>query len=150
MTHWRISPLRACEISQYLALLQRFREEEGLPRTSLGVSQIANNVFSRNRRVAIHVARIRADIIGFVSFRKFYEPSAGVSGIHLCDIYVDPAYRRRGVSRQLFQSCKRAGLLTKVTFIWWVTNICNTRAMNLALAVGATSSTVNSVLLKIP
>lgn len=150
MSLWKISPLKEREVSDYLALLSRFRAEESLPKSLANAQSVKQDVLTTRRRVAIHIARDPGGPIGFVSFQNFFEPSAGVLGFHLCDVYVIEAYRSRGIGKELVMSCRRAALLSSRRFIWWAARKDNLKAIRLSRAVGANISLVNSVSLMIP
>jgi GNAT superfamily N-acetyltransferase len=131
-------------------MLADFRAQEGLPRTALTPERVQQDVFAVRRRVAIHVARSGTALLGFITFKSFYDPGSGVDGMHLCDLYVRDDQRRRGIGLDLFHSCKAVSLRTGKAFVWWVTRLDNDPMLSLASRVGAAHAPVHSVVLLAP
>ena len=149
MKDWHVSPLKHCEIEIYLAMLNQFRADEGLPHTLVNASHLRQSVFTTKRRLAIHVARNKTCIAGFISFKKFYEPGSGLDGFHLCDLFVKDQYRRSGIGKDLLASCKRVATATEKSFIWWVTQTDNEIALSLFKKMGVQYSMIYSFVLNI-
>lgn len=145
----KISPINQAGIGDYLALLNEFRTEQKLPRSVMTESLLREQVMARHRRFAIHLAQINGSKIGFVSFQSFYEPSSGVLGLHLCDLFVKVEHRRCGIGQRLFYSCKKVALKTNKSFVWWVTRTDNFAMNTLSQEVGASYASVNSVFLRL-
>lgn len=125
-----IGPLRPFEIAKFLELLSEFRNTQNLPATLVDSRKAFDATFSKRRKLAVHAARVNGDLIGFVTFRTFYEPSAGVQGIHLCDLFVKLGHRRDGIGRRLLESVQRACVRNKGQFVWWMTSVTNSDAVS--------------------
>lgn len=145
---YRASPLRASDVKESLILLSDFRKEERLPMSAFNEGSLSNAVFRKHRKLAVHVVRDGAKLLGIVTFQRFYEASANVEGIHLCDMFVVKSHRRLGIGHILFDSCVRAARLARRKFVWWMSNSNNLGAMALWRDVGAEGSLAHSFVVR--
>ncbi|HEX8663913.1 MAG TPA: GNAT family N-acetyltransferase [Beijerinckiaceae bacterium] len=110
-------------------MIVALRVEQEMPAPPLTRERLLRDAFPPRRRVSVVVADAEGQIAGYAMFQKFYEPVAGLEGIHLADIYVRPALRRRGLARALIQEVKRAARMRDAKFLWWVTAASNAAAI---------------------
>jgi ribosomal protein S18 acetylase RimI-like enzyme len=77
---------------------------EGAPRPpELSLEILANDVFTRHPKLRIVVAvdELASRLLGCLSYFDNYSTWTGRSGIHICDLWVEPEARRRGIGTVL-------------------------------------------------
>lgn len=67
--------------------------------------------------------------VGYAKFTTSYEPAYAARGLYLIDLFVEQAYRRKGVARGFIERIKDEARADGRTFIWWVAQEWNTEAL---------------------
>ncbi|NKB20467.1 MAG: GNAT family N-acetyltransferase [Alphaproteobacteria bacterium] len=65
------------------------------------------------------VAEIDSRIVGYALYFSGYDTDRATRGVYLSDLYVDQAWRRRGVGRALMQGTARACKNLKGEWMFW-------------------------------
>lgn len=89
----------------------------------LTAERIAADAFGSEPEVSILVADADEDdrLAGYALYTSAYEPAFAARGLYLADLYVRPAYRRKGIATALISAVARAARREGRTFVWWVT-----------------------------
>lgn len=74
---------------------------------------------------------------GYALLYAAYETAHAQRGLYLCDLYVDPRARRRGVGRALVAAVARIASDRGLTFVWWAAKAWNAEAQRFYRALGA-------------
>lgn len=83
------------------------------------------------------IAEIGGDPVGFAVYYHSYSTWKGRKGIYLDDIFVWPAFRRRGVGRALFQRVAQVAVAEGCGRLEWAVLDWNTPAMEFYADFGA-------------
>lgn len=87
--------------------------------------------FDAEKQMKSNVAIHENKIIGLVHFREFLRPIKAASAIFMDDLYVETAYRGKGVARSLIQSVNDYALAKQISLVRWATAHDNHEAMQL-------------------
>jgi GNAT superfamily N-acetyltransferase len=75
--------------------------------------------FGADRAFDTLIAEWDGVVVGYALFQPAYSTEEGVRGTYLCDLYVDPAQRRRGVAMALMAAVAQAGARAGGRFLTW-------------------------------
>ena len=64
--------------------------------------------FGANPAFGVLVAELNENVVGYALFFSGYDSDRATRGVYLSDLYVDTAWRRRGVGRALMKATARA------------------------------------------
>lgn len=117
-----IRPARPEDVPAILGLIRELAEyEKLLDRVVADEDAIHASLFGANPRVFCDVAEVDGAVIGQAIWFYNYSTFAGRHGIFLEDLYVQPAYRGKGIGKaflvRLAQRCVNEGL---ARFEWMV------------------------------
>ena len=83
------------------------------------------------------LAEWQGEAIGYTLFHDSYETAFAARGIYLCDIYVRPSARRRGIGRALFAAVAKEARRRGRGFVWCASKTWNADAHAFYRALGA-------------
>ena len=120
------------------ALIQELAEYEGeADHLRTTESDIVRDGFGANAKFRTLIAEWGSQAAGFAVFFPCYSTWRG-SGMYLEDLYVRPAFRRRGIGSALLAQVARAAQEERGTFVRWAVLGWNEPALNLYASLGAT------------
>src|SRR4030081_107851 len=132
--------IRAATIAD-AALLRRliweladFEKEPDQVRTT--EADIARDGFGANPQFRARIAEWEGQPAGYALFFSYYSTWRG-AGLYLEDLFVRPAFRKRGIGKALFASIARAAEQENRLFIRWEVLNWNQSAIEMYKALGA-------------
>jgi GNAT superfamily N-acetyltransferase len=135
----RAEPGDEAELTAMVHELAEF--EHAAEQCLLTESGLRTALFGESPTVNGHVAEVdghvAAGALWFLSFSTW----DGVAGIHLEDLYVRPAFRRRGLARQMLATLARECVTNGYSRLSWVVLDWNTDAIALYDSVGGRPQT---------
>jgi GNAT superfamily N-acetyltransferase len=93
--------------------------------------------FGANPRFRLLVAEADEALVGVALFFVIYSTWMSVNTLYLEDLYVDAAWRRRGVARALMQALAREARETGCRRVQWLVQRSNEAAIRFYTALGA-------------
>jgi ribosomal protein S18 acetylase RimI-like enzyme len=66
--------------------------------------------------------------VGYCLYEGIYDPISHADGFYLCDIFIEPSFRRHGFGKLLIDALKRIATDRGKSFIWWVSASENAQA----------------------
>jgi len=110
-----IRPAERSDAALILGFVRKLAEYERLlHEVEAGEADIVRDLFGENPRVFCDIARWDAAPAGFALWFHSYSTFRGRHGLYLEDLFVEPAYRGRGVGKALLirlaQRCRAEGL----------------------------------------
>ena len=124
------------------ALLWEFAEFEKLThKFHLTPEVISRDLIGERRRVQCDVAEWDGALIGVMVWYRMYGTFSASSALFLEDLYVRPAFRRRGIGNALLQQLVRYAREENANSIGWFVLDWNTPAMDFYDRIGARAET---------
>jgi GNAT superfamily N-acetyltransferase len=100
-------------------------------------SQIRTAVFGDQPTLHAHIAEVEGQAAAAAMWFRNFSTWDGVAGIYLEDLYVRPAFRRRGLARALLAELARECVSSGYTRLSWAVLNWNVDAIALYDSVGA-------------
>jgi GNAT superfamily N-acetyltransferase len=94
-------------------------------------------LFGEPRYAEVLIAEVPEGVAGFALFFHNFSTFLGRPGVYLEDLYVRPAYRRRGIGRALFQRLAQVAVRRHCGRLEWAVLDWNTPAWEFYHALGA-------------
>jgi GNAT superfamily N-acetyltransferase len=138
--NFAVRPATRADIPDVVKMITALRAEQGSPAPRLERRRLARDVFSPPEKIVIVVAEAEGRTAGYAMFQKFYEPVAGLEGLHLADIYVRPEFRRAGIATELMERVRAEALGRHLHFVWWVADAASASASAFYARLGARSA----------
>jgi len=119
------------------ALIQELAEYDGeADHVRTTEADIARDGFGTNAKFRTIIAEWGSQAVGFAVFFHYYSTWRG-PGIYLEDLYVRPAFRRRGIGTALLAQVAHTAREESCTFVRWAVLDWNEPALNLYASLGA-------------
>jgi len=99
-------------------------------------SQLRTALFGQHPTVTAHVAEVEGVIAAGALWFPDFSTWDGEAGIYLEDLFVRPAFRRRGLARALLSELARECVAAGYTRLTWAVLDWNTDAIALYRSVG--------------
>jgi GNAT superfamily N-acetyltransferase len=120
------------------SLLWEFAEFEKLThRFQITREIISRDFIGEKRRVQCDVAEWDGAIAGMMIWYRIYGTFEGVPGLFLEDVFVRPAFRRRGIGKAFLRQLVRYAIEENANRIDWCVLDWNTPAMDFYDGIGA-------------
>ena len=130
----RVEPGDETELTAMIHELAEF--ERARDQCSVTESQLRKALFGAQPTVQGHIAEVDGEVAaGALWFRNF-STWDGVAGIYLEDLYVRPAFRRRGLARAMLSTLARECISSGYTRLSWAVLNWNVDAIALYDAIG--------------
>ena len=113
-----------------------FRAALGEPTDCLNEAAVLRDGFGERPEFEIILAEIEGQPVGYALYFDSYEPTYAARGLYLADLYVDQAFRRRGVGRSLISAVAAESRRRGRVFVWWVRLMANTAAQDFYASLG--------------
>ena len=130
------------------AILARFsaalNAADGNPTDLFTAEWAASICFGSNAKLAALIAEWDGAPAGFALFHDAINTGFAQSGVYLNDLYVDPAYRRRGLGRALIGCVAAVTRSCGRSFVWWTVKPANAEGLAFYRALGAVAEPVVS------
>jgi GNAT superfamily N-acetyltransferase len=128
----------AADVPQILAFIRALGEYEHLEREVVATeSALRATLFGERRYAEVVIAESEERAAGFALFFHNYSTFLARPGIYLEDLFVDPAFRQRGVGRALLQHLARLALQRGCGRLEWSALDWNRLAIDFYLQLGA-------------
>ena len=126
--------IRAIEQNDFADWKVLYRKYLAFYKTELTDSQLETlwyRFFDTEKQMQSNVALHENKIIGLVHFREFFRPIKAATAIFMDDLYVETAYRGKGVAPSLIKSVNDYALTKQISLVRWATAHDNHEAMQL-------------------
>jgi len=130
----RATPGDAAELTAMIHELAAF--ENAAEVCTITEGQLHTALFGDHPAVQAHVAEVDGDIAAGALWFLNFSTWDGEAGIYLEDLFVRPAFRRRGLARALLAALARECVAAGYTRLTWAVLDWNTDAIGLYQAVG--------------
>jgi GNAT superfamily N-acetyltransferase len=132
-----IRPVRPGDETELTAMIHELAEfEHAADECTVTESQLRTALFSQSPTVQGHLVEVDGEAAaGALWFRNF-STWDGVAGIYLEDLFVRPAFRRRGLARKILAALARECVDNGYTRLTWAVLDWNVNAIALYDAVG--------------
>ena len=132
-----IRPARPTDVAEIVAMIRELAEfERALDQCTVTEAQLHAALFGPEPVASGFVVEIDGAVAGTAVWFVNFSTWDGVGGIHLEDLYVRPAFRRRGLARALLAELARVCVTRGYTRLSWAVLKWNVDAIALYDAVG--------------
>jgi GNAT superfamily N-acetyltransferase len=133
-----IVPLAPADVPQLLELVRELARFEKLEHEVEATAESLMQAFFGPQPVAGALfARCDSEVAGYAIYFFTFSSFVGRAGIWLEDVYVRPAFRQRGLGRQLIEAVARVGVARGCGRFEWTALDWNERALEFYRKLGA-------------
>lgn len=133
-----IRPAKAADVSLILSLVRELAEYEREPQAVRATeADLLRDGFGPQPRFQCVIAEWDRQPAGFALYFYNYSTWEGRAGIYLEDLYVRPAFRKKGIGRALFIHLARLAMNERLGRVVWQVLNWNQPAIDFYLALGA-------------
>ncbi|KAA1251419.1 GNAT family N-acetyltransferase [Mycobacterium simiae] len=133
-----IRPATPEDTTEIVAMIHELAEfERAADHCTVTEKQLTAALFSTSPSVRGHIAESDGQIVAMALWFPSFSTWDGVKGIYLEDLYVRPAFRRRGLARSLLATLAAECLDNGYTRLSWAVLNWNSNAIALYDAIGA-------------
>jgi len=136
----RLEPVRESELDALLQMLCALAQSDGVPQVATTASHLRSALFSAHPAayaVWIQCGRERA---GFVIYSWKWGTFTGTRDLYMQAIYLDPAYRRRGLGRFAMAMLAQIAITHGCTRMEWLAVRNKAESQQFYDGIGATSA----------
>jgi L-amino acid N-acyltransferase YncA len=112
-----IRTLEPKDLSDWKSLYKKYLTFYKTELTDPQLTILGSWFFDLEKQMYGNVAMHENKIIGFVHFREFLRPIKAASAIFMDDLYVENAYRGKGVARKLIKSVNDYALTKHISLV---------------------------------
>lgn len=133
-----ISPVARGEVPALLELIRELAEFEHLEHeVEATVASLEDALFGPRTVAGALLARCDAELAGYAIYFFTFSSFVGRPGLWLEDVYVRPAFRKRGVGRKLIEAVAQIGVQRHCGRFEWIALNWNERALDFYRGLGA-------------
>ncbi|WNV74647.1 GNAT family N-acetyltransferase [Geodermatophilus sp. DSM 44513] len=133
-----VRPVRPDDVPAVVALVRELAEYERAPdEARMTEAQLAGALFGEAPAVFGHVAVVEGEVVGTALWFRTFSTWRGTHGIHLEDLYVQPAHRGRGLGRELLRTLADLCVQRGYSRLEWSVLDWNTPSIEFYRAAGA-------------
>jgi GNAT superfamily N-acetyltransferase len=144
-TELRIRRAKSEDAGRLTELVLALMDHLGDTLEEFDAARFTEDAFGPEPQFSVFVAEHDGESVGYALFHDAYEPSFAARGVYLCDLYVCPEMRRRGVGRALLSEVAKDAAARRRTFVWWVARGDDARVFYRTLANVEQSVTAHAV-----
>jgi GNAT superfamily N-acetyltransferase len=135
---WRIRPAAAADCPTLLGLVRELADYEALTHLVTATeASIAETLFGRDANAEALLAEADQQAVGFALCFHNVSTFLGRRGLYLEDLYVQPAWRGRGIGKALLRACARIAVERRCGRFEWMALDWNAPAIGFYESLGA-------------
>jgi GNAT superfamily N-acetyltransferase len=133
-----IAPVTPAEIPTLLELIRELARFEKLEHEVEATAESLHQaLFGPQPAAGALLARVDGEAAGYAIYFSTFSSFTGRAGLWLDDLYVQPAFRRRGLGRRLMEAVARIGVERGCGRFEWMALDWNERALEFYRGLGA-------------
>lgn len=137
MTRMSIREARPEDADNVAKMAAALNAHEGRPPLDFSADDFRRDGFGPKAAFSALVAEERGAVVGYALFYPGYDVETAARGIHVADLFVDEASRRRGVGRALLATVARRCREAEGKWISWAVVKDNREGHGFYRAIGA-------------
>lgn len=138
MTDPRVRPATAADVPAIVRLVHDLAAYERAPEQCvLTDAMLHERLFGAQPALYAHLAEVDGEVVGTAIWFLNFSTWDGVHGIHLEDLYVDPAQRGKGLGRALLAELARLCVERGYSRLQWQVLDWNTPSIEFYRSLGA-------------
>jgi GNAT superfamily N-acetyltransferase len=115
----RIRPAEPRDAAAVIAMAAELSANQGKPPRSFSEAAFRRDGFGPEAAFSCLIAEVDGAAAGYALFHDSYDAEAGGRGVFIHDLYLRPAFRRRGLGRALLARICRTTRAAGGRFVWW-------------------------------
>ncbi len=117
----RVAKASEQDVALILTFIRKLAEYERRSHQVIATEEgLREALFGAHPAAEVLLAFADDEPAGFALYFQTFSTFLGVPGIHLEDIFVDPAYRRQGIGTRLFAAVAEVAQQRRGRLEWWV------------------------------
>ena len=132
-----IAAATRAEAADLAAMMDAFNVEDGQVAGLHTVESVLRNGFGPAPAFAALIVRRDGTAIGYAATCDIYNTDIARRGLWLADLWIDPAYRSRGIGRKLMAAIARLARDQVRGCVWWGVRNANDRGKSFYRSIGA-------------
>ena len=133
----RIRRARPGDAAAIARMANALNRHEALSPRAFTPAIVRRDAFGRRRAFRVLVAEARGRVVGYASFVTGYNTDVAARELWMHDLFVVPAWRRRGVGRALISAVAREATRRGLACLEWGVRDTNRRALRFYRGLGA-------------
>ncbi|WP_270937374.1 GNAT family N-acetyltransferase [Falsiroseomonas oryzae] len=140
MTGLRIRRADAVDAPAVARLINAINSlDGGAPELPMTAAIVARDLLGPAPKALLLLAELDGTVVGFATAGPIYDAERAADALMLLDLYVDPAYRRRGAARALMANLAAEAKQRAAGCLWWGVDEGDDEATLFYRAIGAVS-----------
>ena len=133
-----VRPIRPDDVPAVVGLVRELAEyEEAAHEVRLTEAQLHDSLFGAAPALFGHVAEVNGDVVGMALWFLNFSTWRGTHGVHLEDLYVQPAHRGTGLGKELLRTLAEVCVERGYSRLEWSVLDWNTPSIDFYKAAGA-------------
>jgi ribosomal protein S18 acetylase RimI-like enzyme len=134
-----IRPARPADAAAVAALINAINSLDGPVELPMTPAVVRRDLLGDRPKALLRVAEAGGRITGFATAGLIYDAERAAFAMMLLDLYVEPAFRRRGHARALMAALAAEALREGAGCLWWGVDEGDDEAMLFYRSIGARS-----------
>lgn len=114
-----IRPAEPSDAAAVIAMAAELSVSQAKPPRSFSEADFRRDGFGAGKAFSCLIAEVDGAPVGYALFHDSYDAEGGARGAFVHDLYLRPAYQRRGLGRALLARVCRATRAAGGRFVWW-------------------------------
>jgi len=132
----RVRGAKPDDASRIVEMSTAVSSHEGLPPPALTADSLVTFAFEQHL-LDIWVAEAEGRLIGHVATTRSFDVQAGAPIRWICDLYVEPSFRGRGIGRRLIGAVSQRAIAEDAAYLQWLITPKNDMADRFYKTIGA-------------
>jgi ribosomal protein S18 acetylase RimI-like enzyme len=132
----RVRDAKPEDASRIIEMSAAVSAHEGLPSPALTAEALVGFAFHQ-RLLDICLAEAEGGLVGHVVTTRSFDVQAGAPTRWMCDLYVEPSFRGRGIGRRLIGAVSQHAIAEGAAYLQWLMTPDNDAAVRFYKSIGA-------------
>lgn len=132
-----IQAVKPHEVKTFLRLIHALAEYEKMAHLVKNTEEKLHKMLFEDKLIQGRLIKVDGVDVGFIIYYFNYSSFEGRKGLYLEDLYLEPAYRKQGIGKKVFEYLASEAVRNDCARFEWVCLDWNTPALNFYQKLGA-------------